>query len=208
MDDLLKAFQAEISQDLDACEADLEQLRKAPDRPAAIANLYRLFCSIREMSVVLGQRKLADAASRGVSALDVAQAGGPEAAMRATPISAECVAHIRTLLESIGPCDDPVAPKRARASNGRSAAGIDGSSAPGAVVGIAPYKRSKSDALVPVGKQREAATPPLTARRNPPALVPNAPHARPPAIEAKRPILRAAMAAAAAEESPGGTRLS
>jgi len=46
-------------------------------RGRAVANLHRLFCSIREMSVVLGQRKLADAASRGVGALDTAQGGGP-----------------------------------------------------------------------------------------------------------------------------------
>ena len=96
MDDLLKAFQAEISQDLDACEADLERLRKAPDGSAAVANLHRLFCSIREMSVVLGQRKLADAASRGVGALEVAQGGEPGAVPQAIPIVAECLVQIRT----------------------------------------------------------------------------------------------------------------
>jgi len=206
MDDLLRAFQAEISQDLDACEADLERMRKAPDGAAAIANLHRLFCSIREMSVVLGQRKLADAASRGVRALDVAQTGEPGTAMRAKPIVAACVAQIRTLLQSIEPSGDPVPPSRAQASNGQPAAGVDGSSATGAVLGGAPTKPSKSDAFDLTGEQDEAAVPPLRAQRNPPAPVPDATHARLPAIEVGQPILRAAVAAAAAKAFPGRTR--
>src|SRR5215475_4960167 len=120
MDDLLKAFQAEISQDLDACEADLERLRTAPDGAAGLANLHRLFCSIREMSVVLGQRKLADAASRGVGALEVAQGGEPGAVPQAIPIVAECLVQIRTLLQSIEHSDDASAPIRAQPSNGPS----------------------------------------------------------------------------------------
>jgi len=206
MDDLLRAFQAEISQDLDVCEADLERLRKAPDGAAAVANLHRLFCSIREMSVVLGQRKLADAASRGVRTLDVAQAGEPGAATRTIPIVAECVAQIRTLLQSIEPSGDPMPPSRAHASIGQSATVVDGSSATGAVLGAAPSKRSKSDAFDLIGEKDEAAVPPLRAQRNPPAPVPDAAHARPPAIEVGQPILRAAVAAAAAKASPGRTR--
>src|SRR5262245_21138038 len=125
MDDLLKAFQAEISQDLDACEADLERLRTAPDGAAGLANLHRLFCAIREMSVVLGQRKLADTASRGVSALEAAQGGEHGATPRAIPVVAECLAQIRGLLQSIEYSDDSAAANRAAPSNGPSAEGGD-----------------------------------------------------------------------------------
>jgi len=210
MDDLLRAFQAEISQDLDACEADLERLRQAPDGAAAVANLHRLFCSIREMSVVLGQRKLADAASRGVGALDAAQAGEPGAVTRAIPIVADCLAQIRALLLSIEHSDPSALPSGARASNDHSADASDDSAATSAaqagVLGSAPFKRSKSDAFDLIGEQDEAAVPPLTAQRNPPAPVPDAAHARPPAIEVGQPILRAAVATAAAKASPGRTR--
>ena len=178
MDDLLKAFQAEISQDLDACEADLERLRKAPDGAASVANLHRLFCSIREMSVVLGQRKLADAASCGVSALDVAQAGEPGATARAIPIVAECLAQIRTLLQSIEHSDTTEASNRALPSNGRSAGDGDDHSASAAMPSAAPAKRSKSDAFDLIGEHDEAALPPLTAERDPPAPVPDARQAR------------------------------
>ncbi len=202
MDDLLRAFQAEISQDLDGCEADLDRLRKAPDRAAAIANLHRLFSSIREMSVVLGQRKLAEAASRGVGAVDVAQAGEPGAAARAIPIVAECVAQIRTLLLSIEPSGDPVPPSRMHASSGQTADGADDSLATRAVLAVAPSKRSKSDACDLAGEQN--VLPPLRAQRDLPTPVPDAARARPPAIEVGQPILRAAAAAAAAAEASRG----
>ncbi len=196
MDDLLRAFQVEISQDLDACEADLERLRKAPDGAASVANLHRLFCSIREMSVVLGQRKLAEAASRGVGALEVAQAGDPGAATRAIPIVAECLAQIRTLLQSIEHSDDPVVPGRAHPSNGHSAGDADDYAATAANLPAAPSKRSKSDAFDLIGERDEAALPPLTAQHNPPASVPDVAQVRPAAIEVGQPILNTAVATA------------
>lgn len=202
MDDLLKAFQAEISQDLDACEADLARLRTAPDGAAAIANLHRLFCSIREMSVVLGQRKLAEAASRGVGALEAAQSGDRGAATQAIPIVTECLAQIRTLLQSIEHSDGAPVAGRAQPSNGHSAADADDYAATTAAAPAAPSKRSKSDAFDLIGERDEAALPPLTAERNPPASVPDAHQARPAAIEVGQPILSAPMAALAAEASP------
>jgi uncharacterized protein involved in outer membrane biogenesis len=206
MDDLLKAFQAEISQDLDACEADLERLRMAPDGAASIANLHRLFCSIREMSVVLGQRKLADAASRGVSALDVAQAGEPGATARAIPIVAECLAQIRALLQSIEHSDTAEASNRALPSNGHSAGDGDHDSASAAMPSAAPAKRSKSDAFDLIGEHDEAALPPLTAERDPSAPMPDARQAQFAAIEVGQPILGPGVAAAAAEATPGRAR--
>jgi AsmA family protein len=190
MDDLLKAFQAEISQDLDACEADLERLRTAPDGAAALANLHRLFCSIREMSVVLGQRKLADTASRGVGSLETAQAGEPGAAARAIPVIAECLAQIRSLLQSIEYSDDSAAVNRAAPSNGPSTVESDDHAAAATVA--APAKRSRSDAFDLIGEHEEAALPPLTARHDP---LPDAVVASPATIEVGRPILSPAVTA-------------
>ena len=201
MDDLLKAFQAEISQDLDTCAADLEQLRMAPDGSAAIANLHRLFCSIREMSVVLGQRKLADAASRGVAALEVAQAGEPGGAARAIPIVAECLTQIRSLLQSIEHTDAFDGTGRANLSNGQSAG--DAEDHPAAVSTATPSKRSKSDAFDLIGEHDEAALPPLTAQSIPPAAEPQAAQARLAPIEVGAPIL---SIPAAAEASRAGRR--
>jgi len=198
MDDLLKAFQAEISHDLDTCEADLERLRTAPDGAAARANLHRLFCSIREMSVVLGQRKLADVASRGVEALEAAQTGEPAAAMRIAPIVAECLVQIRTLLQSIEYSDDPNAANRAAPSNNPSVLESDDYEAT-ATAEAAPAKRSRSDAFDLIGEHDEAALAPLSAQHAP---LPETTSARPPAIEVGPPILSAAVAAAA--EVPAG----
>lgn len=114
MDDLLKAFQAEVSQDLDACEGDLGRLRTAADGAAAIANLHRLLGSIREMSVVLGQLRLSEVASRAVGALEVAQAGEPGAVARTVPIVADCLAQIRVLLQSLAQADADGPANRAR----------------------------------------------------------------------------------------------
>jgi uncharacterized protein involved in outer membrane biogenesis len=200
MDDLLKAFQAEISQDLDACEADLERLQKAPDGAASIANLHRLFCSIREMSVVLGQRQLAETASRGVGALDAAQAGEPGAVTRAVPIVAECLTQIRMLLQSIEHSDANEVAAQARAVNVQSADDADDYPTMAAVPAAAPSKRSKSDAFDLIGDHDEAALPPLTAQRNPPAPVLDAVQVRP-MIEVGAPILSAPVASAAAETS-------
>ena len=191
MDDLLKAFQAELSQDLDACEADLNRLRTAPDGAAAIANLHRLFCSIREMSVVLGQRKLAEAASRGVDALEAAQAGDAGAAGRAIPIVAECLAQIRTLLQSIEHSDDATVPSRAKPSHGHS----EDYELTAAAQPPAPSTRSRSDAFDLIGEHDEGALPPLMAEHNPPASMPDATGGRPAPIEVGEPILSAPMAA-------------
>ena len=114
MDDLLKAFQAEISQDLDTCEADVERLRRSPADAAALANLHRLLCSIREMSVVLGQRGLSELASRGVGALEVAQGGEPGAVAKTVPIVGECLAQIRVAARALEPADEAALPSRAR----------------------------------------------------------------------------------------------
>jgi AsmA family protein len=198
MDDLLKAFQAEISQDLDTCEADLEQLRKVPDGPAAIANLHRLFCSIREMSVVLGQRKLAEAASRGVAALEAAQAGEPGAAARAIPIVAGCLAQIRDLLQSIEHSDASEASGRARPSNSQSASDADGYPASTTISAATPSKRSKSDAFDLIGEHDEAALPPLRAGNIPPVPEPKAAEARLAPIEVGPPTLSVSTAAAVA----------
>jgi AsmA family protein len=175
------------------CEADLERLRTAPDGAAARANLHRLFCSIREMSVVLGQRKLADTASRGVGALEAAQAGDPGAAARAIPVVAECLQQIRALLQSIEYGDDPAAASRASPPDGQTAAESDDYAAT-ATAGAVPAKRSRSDAFDLIGEHEEAALPPLTAQRDP---LPHAVGARPAAIEAGQPILSATMAASA-----------
>lgn len=192
MDDLLKAFQAEIAQDLDICEADLERLRTAPDGAAAVANLHRLFCSIREMSVVLGQRKLADVASRGVVALEAAQTGQPGAATRTVPIVAECLAEIRTLLhQSIEYSDDPKSANRAAPSNDPAAAESDDYEAM-AAAGAAPAQRSRSDAFDLIGDHEEAALAPLAAHRDPPESI----SARPAAIEVGPRILSTAVGAA------------
>ena len=201
MDDLLKAFQAEVSQDLDACEADLDRLRQAPDGAAAVANLHRLFCSIREMSVVLGQRKLADAASRGVGALDTAQGGGPGAVTRTIPIVADCLAQIRTLLQSIEHSDSAALPAGVRASNGHSADAADDSAAPSAtqvgVLGSAPSQRSKSDAFDLIGEHDEVARPPLTALSGLPVPALQAGQTPPPAIEVGPRMVDAAVATSA-----------
>ena len=183
MDDLLKAFQAEVSQDLDVCEAHLARLRSTPDGAAAIANLHRLFCSIREMSVVLGQRRLADAASRGVAALDVAQAGEPGAATRAIPIVAECLASIRTLLQSIEHSDDCEILSRAHPSEGESADDATDLAATAAPLLTTPSKRSKSDAFDLIGEHDEVALPLLTAQPNLAAPALEAAQAWPTAIE-------------------------
>jgi uncharacterized protein involved in outer membrane biogenesis len=114
MDDLLKAFQAEISQDLDTCEADVERLRRSPADAAALANLHRLLCSIREMSVVLGQRGLSELASRGVGALEVAQGGEPGAVAKTVPIVGDCLAQIRAAARALEPADEAALPSRAR----------------------------------------------------------------------------------------------
>ena len=204
MDDLLKAFQAEISQDLDTCAADLEQLRMAPDGSAAIANLHRLFCSIREMSVVLGQRKLADAASRGVAALEVAQAGEPGGAARAIPIVAECLTQIRSLLQSIEHTDAFDGTGRANLSNGQSAG--DTEDHPAAVSTATPSKRSKSDAFDLIGEHDEAALPALTAQSIPPAPEPQAAQARLAPIEVGPPILSIPAAAEASAARAGRRR--
>jgi hypothetical protein len=98
MDDLLTAFRTEVAQDLDACAADLERVRRSPGEAAAIADLHRRLSSIREMSVVLGQRELADAASRGIDALEVAKRGDPRVVANAVPAVAECLAQIRSVL--------------------------------------------------------------------------------------------------------------
>jgi uncharacterized protein involved in outer membrane biogenesis len=206
MDDLLRAFQAEISQDLDACAADLERLRKAPDGAASIANLHRLFCSIREMSVVLGQRKLAEAASRGVGALDAAQAGEPGATARAIPIVAECLAQIRTLLQCIEPDDASAAANRAHPPNDHSAGDGDDHSVSAAAPSAGPAKRSKSDAFDLIGAHDEATLPPLAVEGNPPAPLPDTGQAQLATIEVGQPILSAAVAAAVTEAAPRCTR--
>lgn len=102
MDDLLRAFQAEASQDIDRCDAALARLRTMPDGVTAIVNLQRLLGSIQEMSVVLGQERLAEAASRGLGALDIAQSGGRDAVAKVVPVVSNCVAEIRALLASLG----------------------------------------------------------------------------------------------------------
>lgn len=102
MDDLLRAFQAEASQDLDRCDAALARLRTAPEGVTAIVNLQRLLGSIQEMSVVLGQKRLAEAASRGLGALDIAQAGGRDAVAKVVPVVSNCMAEMRALLSSLG----------------------------------------------------------------------------------------------------------
>lgn len=101
MDDLLRAFQAEASQDLDRCDAALARLRSLPEGVTAIVNLQRLLGSIQEMSVVLGQRRLAEAASRGLGALDIAQSGGPGAVAKLVPVISSGIAEMRTLLSSL-----------------------------------------------------------------------------------------------------------
>lgn len=102
MDDLLRAFQAEASQDLDRCDAALARLRTTPEGVTAIVNLQRLLGSIQEMSVVLGQKRLAEAASRGLGALDIAQSGGPAAVAKVVPVVSNCMAEMRALLSSLG----------------------------------------------------------------------------------------------------------
>jgi uncharacterized protein involved in outer membrane biogenesis len=114
MDDLLKAFQAEISQDLDTCDADVERLRRSPADAAALADLHRRLCSIREMSVVLGQRGLSELASRGVGALDVAQGGEVGAVAKTVPIVGECLTQIRAAVRALEPADEAALPSRAR----------------------------------------------------------------------------------------------
>jgi uncharacterized protein involved in outer membrane biogenesis len=114
MDDLLKAFQAEISQELDTCDADVERLRRSPADAAALANLHRRLCSIREMSVVLGQRGLSELASRGVGALEVAQGGEVGAVAKTVPIVGECVTQIRAAVRALEPADEAALPSRAR----------------------------------------------------------------------------------------------
>jgi len=101
MDDLLKAFRTEASQDLDRCEADLTRLRTAPNGMAEGVSLKRLLGTIQEMSIVLGQRRLAEAAARGTGALEAALAAGPEAVGRAVPIVADSLSQIRTLLHAL-----------------------------------------------------------------------------------------------------------
>lgn len=101
MDDLLRAFQAEASQDLDRCDAALLRLRTMPEGVTAIVNLQRLMGSIQEMSVVLGQRRLAEAASRGLGALDMAQSGGRETVAKVVPVISNCIAEMRSLLSSL-----------------------------------------------------------------------------------------------------------
>jgi uncharacterized protein involved in outer membrane biogenesis len=114
MDDLLKAFQAEISQDLDTCDAGVERLRQSPADAAALADLHRRLCSIREMSVVLGQRGLSELASRGVGALEVAQGGEVGTVAKTVPIVGECLTQIRAAVRALQPADEAALPSRAR----------------------------------------------------------------------------------------------
>jgi len=116
MDDLLKAFQAEISQDLDACAAALGQLRRSPADAAAVADLHRRLCSIREMSTVLGQRELSEAASRGAAALEAAPGGEP-----AVPTVEACLAEIRAALHTLRPVDEAAPPGSIRREAGPEA---------------------------------------------------------------------------------------
>src|SRR5262249_15362655 len=195
MDDLLRAFQADVSQDLAACDADLERLRKTPGDAASAANLHRLFCSIREMSVVLGQRKLADAASRGARALESGQAGDAVATARAIPTVAECLAQIRTLLGSIEYSDDGAVAGRAQPSPEPLAASADDHAALAHESGTVPATRSRSDAFDMIGDDDEAVLPALAAEHRLSAPISDATEARPATIEVGEPILGASRTA-------------
>ncbi len=113
MDDLLKAFQSEVSPDLDFCEAALERLLRPPVDAAAVADLHKRLCSIREMSVVLGQRELSELASRGIAALEVARRGEPGIVANAVPIVGECLAQIRVTLRAFAPLGETGNPEPA-----------------------------------------------------------------------------------------------
>jgi hypothetical protein len=191
MDDLLRAFQADISQDLVACEADLERLRKAPGDAASAANLHRLFCSIREMSVVLGQRTLAEAASRGAGILETAQGGDAGAATRAIPVVADCLAEIRSLLGSIEHADDGAVANRAQPSNAPLSEPADDRLTAASASDAVPATRSRSDAFDMIGADDEAALPPLAAEHR----LPDETGARSAAIDVGEPILGTPMVA-------------
>ena len=195
MDDLLRAFQADVSQDLAACDADLERLRKTPGDAASAANLHRLFCSIREMSVVLGQRKLADAASRGASALESVQAGDAGATARAIPTVAQCLMQIRTLLGSIEYSDDGAVTGRAQPLPEALAAPADDHAALAPESSTLPATRSRSDAFDMIGDDDEAVLPPLATEHRLSAAMLDGAEARPAAIEVGEPILVASVAA-------------
>jgi hypothetical protein len=115
MDDLLTAFRAEVSNDLDACASDLDRLRSAAADPAAVADLHRLFSSIHEMSVVLGQRRLSELASQGAAALEAVKRGDRSAERQAVAIVAGCIGEIRAELQSLAPRDASAPPVQAQA---------------------------------------------------------------------------------------------
>ncbi|MGE0117685.1 MAG: AsmA family protein [Dongiaceae bacterium] len=133
MDDLLTAFQAEISQELDACAADFDRWRRSPADTAAIARLHKVLCSIREMSVVLGQSHLSELASRGVSALESARSGALGVAERAVPVVAESLEQLRSAVRYLARTGDAAAPAPIAPRHGESEAVAIRPSASGSV---------------------------------------------------------------------------
>ncbi|MEX0815359.1 MAG: Hpt domain-containing protein, partial [Dongiaceae bacterium] len=101
MDDLLREFLTETSENLALLDVELVKLEQNPNDPALLGNIFRLVHTIKGTCGFLGLPRLESVAHAGENVLGKVRDGELEVTPTAVTLILECLDRIRSLMTAL-----------------------------------------------------------------------------------------------------------